>query len=179
MSLKKNGMKGVVVAASLCACVVGCCDRSMQKNAGGTVPEETSPAVRQAKASSFGWNAEDATDILQKALDSGVRKLVIDRQAGDWITRPLFITNSNIEVVLADGVTIRAKRGAFHGRNECLIRITGGAKNVTLENLKVHDHNRQGMSPINATGLTVRRCDSAPFHRTRGRDSWKGRRSLA
>ena len=55
-------------------------------------------------ASSFGWNAEDSTAALQAAFDSGARKVVIDRQAGDWISRPLFITNSNIEVVLADGV---------------------------------------------------------------------------
>ena len=62
-------------------------------------------------ASSFGWNAEDSTEALQAAFDSGARKVVIDRQAGDWITRPLFITNSNIEVVVADGVKLKAKRG--------------------------------------------------------------------
>ena len=55
-------------------------------------------------ASSFGWNVEDSTAALQAAFDSGASRVVIDRQAGDWISRPLFITNSNIEVVLADGV---------------------------------------------------------------------------
>ena len=83
-------------------------------------------------ASAFGWNVADATACLQAAIDSGAKKVVIDRQAGDWITRPLFITNSNIEVVLADGVTLKAKRGEFYGKSDCLIRITGGAKNVTL-----------------------------------------------
>ena len=62
-------------------------------------------------ASSFGWNAEDSTAALQAAFDSGANKVVIDRQAGDWISRPLFITNSNIEVVLADGVTLKANSG--------------------------------------------------------------------
>ena len=187
------------------------------------VTAAASQSVRQVNASSFGWNAEDATECLQRAFDSGMRKLVIDRQAGDWIARPLFITNSNIEIVLADGVTLRAKRGEFHGKGDCLIRIMGGAKNVTLrgegkavlamnkkdyldpaqgysfsewrhtlsilraenvtvkdlvilssggdgiypngaknvllENLKVYDHNRQGMSPISVSGLTVRRCE--------------------
>lgn len=222
MFRKGSSVKSAVFAMSLCACVVGCCGQSAQESTGGKAPEASSPAVQQVNASSFGWNAEDATAILQKAFDSGVRKLVIDKQASDWITRPLFITNSNIEIVLADGVTLRAKRGEFYGKGDCLIRITGGAKNVTLrgegqatlvmnkkdyldpkqnyafsewrhtlsilraenvvvkdltllssggdgiypngpknvllENLKVYDHNRQGMSPINATGLTVRRC---------------------
>ena len=173
-------------------------------------------------ASSFGWNAEDSTAALQAAFDSGANKVIIDRQAGDWISRPLFITNSNIEVVLADGVTLKAKRGEFYPRGDCLIRITGkvknivlrgegkatlkmnkadyhdpaqkyehsewrhavsilsaenvtvrdltilssggdgvyvnGPKNVTLENLVIRDHHRQGMSPISVDGMTVRRC---------------------
>ena len=172
--------------------------------------------------SSFGWNAEDSTAALQAAFDSGARKVVIDRQAGDWVTRPLFITNSNIEVVLADGVTLKAKRGEFYAKGDCLIRIDGWAKNiilrgegramlkmnkadyhdlkqkypfsewrhavsilaaqnvtvrdltilssggdgiyvngprgVTLENLVLRDHHRQGMSPISVTDMTVRRC---------------------
>ena len=179
-------------------------------------------ADKAVNASSFGWNPEDSTAALQAAFDSGASKIVIDRQAGDWITRPLFITNSNIEVVVADGVTLKAKRGEFYGKNDCLIRITGkvrnvvlrgegsatlamnkadyldqknnyafsewrhavsilsaqnvtvrdlailssggdgiyvnGPKGVTLENLVLRDHNRQGMSPISVTDMTVRRC---------------------
>ena len=179
-------------------------------------------------ASSFGWNAEDSTEALQAAFDSGARKVVIDRQAGDWITRPLFITNSNIEVVVADGVKLKAKRGEYHKRTDCLIRITGkasnivlrgegnavlamnkadyqdpkynysfsewrhavsilsaqnvtvkdltilssggdgiyvnGPKGVTLENLVLRDHFRQGMSPISVTDMTVRRCSFNDTH---------------
>ena len=179
-------------------------------------------ADRTVNASSFGWNAEDSTAALQAAFDSGANKVIIDRQAGDWISRPLFITNSNIEVVLADGVTLKAKRGEFYARGDCLIRITkrvkniilrgegkatlkmnkadyhdpaqkyehsewrhavsilsaqnvtvkdltilssggdgvyvNGPKNVTLENLVIRDHHRQGMSPISVDGMTVRRC---------------------
>ena len=89
-------------------------------------------ADKVVNASSFGWDAEDSTAALQAAFDSGARKVVIDRQAGDWVTRPLFITNSNIEVVLADGVTLKAKRGGFYEKHACLIRIDGWAKNVIL-----------------------------------------------
>ena len=83
-------------------------------------------AAAAVKVSSFGWNAEDSTEFLQRALDSGASRVVLDRQAGDWISRPLAITNSDIEVVIEDGVTLRAKRGAFYGRNDCLVRISGG-----------------------------------------------------
>ena len=76
-------------------------------------------ADKVVNASSFGWDAEDSTAALQAAFDSGARKVVIDRQAGDWVTRPLFITNSNIEVVLADGVTLKAKRGEFYAKGDC------------------------------------------------------------
>ena len=50
------------------------------------------------KASSFGFDPEDSTEILQKALDSGARKIVVDKQASPWITRPLF-ARSNCEIV--------------------------------------------------------------------------------
>ena len=197
--------------------VCGCAERRQVVTDGVKVSER------------WDWNAEDTTEILQRALDSGERKIVIDRQASDWITRPLFITNSNIEVVLEDGVSLRAKRCEFYGKSDCLIRITGGAKNVvlrgegkatlamnkkdyldpkqnyafsewrhavsilsaenvtvkdltilssggdgvyvngpkgvTLESLAIRDHNRQGMSPISVTGMTVRRCS---FNETRG-----------
>ena len=210
------------VAASATGAVQGTgCYSASRRGGDGTV--EGSAIAAAVKASSFGFDAADSTAFLQKALDSGVRKLIIDRQASDWITRPLFITNSNIEVVLEDGVTLRAKRGEFYGKSDCLIRITGkaknvilrgegqatlamnkkdyldpkqnyafsewrhavsilnasnvtvkdltilssggdgiypnGPKNVTLENLKVYDHNRQGISPISVTGMTVRKCE--------------------
>ena len=126
------------------------------------------------KVSSFGWNAEDSTAALQAAFDSGAKKVIVDRQAGDWITRPLFITNSNIEVVIADGVTLKAKRGEFYGRHDCLVRITGGASNIVLRGegnatLKMnkadyhdpkqkyaHSEWRHAVSLLDAKNVTVR-----------------------
>ena len=125
-------------------------------------------------ASSFGWNAEDSTAALQAAFDSGAKKVVIDRQAGDWIARPLFITNSNIEVVVADGVTLKAKRGEFYGQKDCLLKIDGNVSNIVLRGegtatLKMnkadyHDPNqnyahsewRHTVSVLNAQNITVR-----------------------
>ena len=110
------------VVAVLAACVVcGCAkvsERSAREGTSSTV--KTCEAV---KASSFGFDLADSTAFLQKALDSGARKLIIDKQASDWIVEPLFITNSNIEVVLEDGVTVRAKKDCFHGRSDALVKV--------------------------------------------------------
>ena len=125
-------------------------------------------------ASSFGWNAEDSTSALQAAFDSGAKRVVIDRQAGDWISRPLFITNSNIEVVFADGVTLKAKRGEFYGKKDCLIQLAGNISNVVLrgegkatirmnkadyhdpKQNYAHSEWRHAVSVLNAQNVTVR-----------------------
>ena len=97
-----------------------------------SVAASLSAADGEVRASSFGWNAEDATACLQAALDSGAKRVVVDRQKGDWISRPLLLTNSNVEVVLEDGVSICAKRGEFYGRTDSLIKICGNPSNVTI-----------------------------------------------
>ena len=72
------------------------------------------------KISSFGYDPEDATRFLQAALDSGARKLVLDRQAGPWYTLPLKM-RSNTELVLEPGVELVAKRGAYKGLRDFLL----------------------------------------------------------
>lgn len=81
-------------------------------------------------ASSFGWNAEDATKCLQSALDSGAKKVVVDKQAGEWLIDTVKIP-SNIEVVFADGVVVRAKPGTMKRPTSCLFRCKG-VSNVVL-----------------------------------------------
>lgn len=83
-------------------------------------------------ASEFGWNATNATQCLQAAIDSGAKKVVIDRRAGDWIVGPIFLRVSGQEVVVADGVTVRALKGSFKKRGECLFKIDGKVSGITL-----------------------------------------------
>lgn len=86
------------------------------------------------KVSSFGYDPEDSTEIIQKAIDSGAPKIVLDRQAGPWITRPLF-GRSNLEIVFEDGVELVAKRGEFRSvRDDKLLRFDC-ASNVTIRGL--------------------------------------------
>ena len=82
------------------------------------------------RASSFGWNAANATTVLQAAFDSGAAKVVVDRQAGDWIIEPVFL-RSNQEVVLENGVVVRALKGAYKDPNDCLFTARG-VSNVVL-----------------------------------------------
>ena len=74
------------------------------------------------RASSFGFDSVDSTDVLQKALDSGAKKIVIDAQASPWITRPLFV-RSNCEIVFERGAEVVAKKGEFLGKNDSLFTL--------------------------------------------------------
>ena len=74
------------------------------------------------KVSSFGYDPEDSTKFIQAALDSGVRKLVLDRQAGPWYTLPLKM-RSNTELVLEPGVELVAKRGEYKGIRDYLLEL--------------------------------------------------------
>ena len=79
----------------------------------------------------FGYDAEDATEILQRAFNSGERKLILDKPI--WYARPLYITKPNLELVIPEGVTLMAKRGEFHVNDERLLLIEGrGVTNVTI-----------------------------------------------
>ena len=79
----------------------------------------------------FGYDPVDSTRFLQSALDSGLPKIVIDRQNGPWFTRPLRVRRSNQKIVLEDGVELVAKRGEFKGLGDMLLTLRC-VTNVTL-----------------------------------------------
>ena len=83
--------------------------------------------------SSLGRDAEDATEIVQKALDSGAGRVVLDRAGSPYIVRPLFV-RSNTEVVFEEGVEVLAKRGEFHDKFDALVTIARST-NVVLRGL--------------------------------------------
>lgn len=78
----------------------------------------------------FGYDPEDSTRFLQAAFDSGLPKIVIDRQAGPWYTMPLKGASNQI-VVFEPGAEIVAKRGAYHATGDKLLSYAC-ASNVTL-----------------------------------------------
>lgn len=83
------------------------------------------------KASQWGFHAENATECLQKAIDSGAPKILVDNMGKDWIVDKIRL-RSDLELTFADGVTVRALPGAFHGLNDSLFEATD-CKNISLK----------------------------------------------
>ena len=100
--------------------------------------EETKCADRVV-ASSFGYDATDATDALQRAIDSGAKTVVVDKQPTPWIVRPINLRN-NLQLILEEGVEILAKEGEFQNIGDVLlravetrnVRIVGEGRGATL-----------------------------------------------
>ena len=92
---------------------------SWETNRPAAAGEKKKPEV---KASSYGFDPADSTAFLQKALDSGAARVVIDRQSGPWVTRPLYIRGrKNLELVFEPGVELVAKKGEFRAIGDSLL----------------------------------------------------------
>ncbi len=83
-----------------------------------------------ANAAWWGFDGEDATDILQAAIDSGAKKVVVPFVGKPWITRPL-VLRSDLELFFEPGVLLLAKRGEFLGGGDSLLSAHDA------ENLKI------------------------------------------
>ncbi len=73
-----------------------------------------------ARVSWWGFDPKDSTEFLQSAINSKVKKLIIDRQKSAWVTRPLTGV-SNQEIVFEKGTELIALKGAFQSKDDCLI----------------------------------------------------------
>ena len=76
--------------------------------------------ARTVRVSELGYDPADSTKYLQQALDSGAEKVVVDQQAGPWVTGPLFL-RSNTELIFEEGTELLAKEGLFTGLREALV----------------------------------------------------------
>ena len=71
--------------------------------------------------SSYGFNASDATSAMKAAINSSHSFIVVDKQASDWIVKPLHFQNiSNKTIIFESGVVLRAKVNAFPGSSRLL-----------------------------------------------------------
>ncbi|MEA3365042.1 MAG: right-handed parallel beta-helix repeat-containing protein, partial [Candidatus Hydrogenedentes bacterium] len=86
--------------------------------------------LTEGKASWWGFDAEDATEALQAAINSGVAKLTVDNVGKPWVVRPLQLA-SNQEIHFEKGVEVVAKRGEFKGGGDCLFTASN-KENITL-----------------------------------------------
>ena len=128
-------------------------------------------ADETVKASSFGWNPTNATKCLQAAFDSGARRVIVDKQASEWLVDTVN-PRSNTEIVFADGVVVRARPGSMKRNIDNLFRCKG-VTNLTLRgegravlrmNKKdyldktryMHGEHRHAVSLHNAENVVVR-----------------------
>ena len=91
----------------------------------------------EAKAHWWGFNKDDSTKILQAALDSGAKKVYIEKMSSPWITGSLKVP-SDIEIHFADGVVVQALKGVWQEKKgkryvqKCMFDIRN-QKNVLLQ----------------------------------------------
>ncbi|MBP7937546.1 MAG: nucleoside hydrolase, partial [Phycisphaerae bacterium] len=75
---------------------------------------------KEAWVSWWGFDPNNSTAHLQKAINSKVKRLILDRQASPWITRPLTGV-SDQEIVFEAGTELVALEGAFRAKSDCLL----------------------------------------------------------
>lgn len=102
--------------------------------AGGANPqaiEEVRTGKRPvAQASWWGFQPEESTAALQAAIDSGAKKVVVEKMPSAWIVDQIRLA-SDQELYFEAGVEVLAKKGAFHGSADSLFSAAG-KKNIRL-----------------------------------------------
>lgn len=83
-----------------------------------------------AHAAWWGFQPEEATTALQAAIDSGAKKVVVERMPSPWIVEPLRLA-SDQELFFEPGAEVLAKQGAFHGSADSLFSAAG-KQNIKL-----------------------------------------------
>jgi polygalacturonase len=78
-----------------------------------------SGARSDANAAWWGYKADDATDALQAAIDSGAKTVLVPYTGWPWIVRPIKL-RSNLEMNFEPGVVVLAKEGEFLGKGDSL-----------------------------------------------------------
>jgi len=103
---------------------------SQKLNYAQLVKEVESGKRTTANAAWWGFDADDATECLQRAINSGAKKVIVPYMGRDWVVRPIQLA-SNQQIVFEPGVVVTAKKGAFKGPNDSLFSATL-QENITL-----------------------------------------------
>ena len=81
-------------------------------------------AADVVKVSDYNPDPKDATKAIQAALDSGAKKVIIDKVGFDYLVERIDL-RSNQEVVLEDGVVVAAIPGGHKVGNACMVLMSG------------------------------------------------------
>lgn len=83
-----------------------------------------------ASAAWWGFDSDDSTAILQAALDSKAKRVLIPYMGKPWIVRPLQLKGNQV-IDLAPGVVILAKRGEYQSVQDSVFTATD-VSNLTI-----------------------------------------------
>jgi hypothetical protein len=75
--------------------------------------------ISEARASWWGFDARESTTILQEAINSRAKRLIVDKQSGPWIVDEIHL-RSDLEILFEPGVEVLAKKDAFRGTGASL-----------------------------------------------------------
>ena len=125
----------------------------------------------EAKASWWGFDKGDATKAFQDAVNSKVKRLIIDNTGSEWIISPIFLID-NQEIIFEKGVTVKAKKNSFKAKGDSLFSIEGkknillkGEGNVTLEMNKKDYQNKTLYSHSEWRNiLNLKSCENIKIH---------------
>lgn len=86
----------------------------------------------EAKASWWGFDKNNATKCLQDAINSGVKRLIVDNTGRDWILDRIVLA-SNQEIILEKNVRLVARKGGFQKvRGDSSFINFGGGHHIIL-----------------------------------------------
>ncbi|NLF73997.1 MAG: hypothetical protein GX575_33750 [Candidatus Anammoximicrobium sp.] len=83
-----------------------------------------------AQASWWGFDPAESTAALQAAIDSGAKKVVVEKMPSPWIVDKLRLADDQ-ELFFERGVEVLAKKGGFHGTSDSLFSAAG-KRNIRL-----------------------------------------------
>lgn len=89
-------------------------------------------AATSVLASSYGWNAADATNAITAAINSNYDTVIVDKQSSAWIVKPLAFFSIKPKFILFEsGVAVQAKANAFPNTGDQLFGFYN-CSNTTL-----------------------------------------------
>jgi hypothetical protein len=83
-----------------------------------------------AQASWWGFQPEESTAALQAAIDSGAKRVVVEKMPSPWIVDRIHLA-SDQELFFEAGAEVLAKKDAFHGSGDSLFSAAD-KKNIKL-----------------------------------------------
>ncbi|WP_400073592.1 PKD domain-containing protein [Zobellia russellii] len=116
------------------------------------------------KASTFGYNSNNATAAIKAAINSSHSVIIVDKQSSDWVVEPLHFRDiKNKTIVFEDGVTLRAKSGAFRTSDRLLqfvhssnLTISGYGATLKMNKNENGGQQNHALSIIGSSNITVK-----------------------